>query len=162
MEDQINAAMKAGHEVEVRCTITCSDSLVLSAHRFAQKIVLIGGFAMSKSLRTYIQTRLTHFNSQNNSQVLAVFPEKHTVTAVASGAVLRALNKEQGPQRKARSSYGILRAEPFGTCDEHKGLRPSYDRHDGHAYIRNTIDWVLKRASISVATTIRRFLTYRI
>ncbi|RKL08600.1 hypothetical protein BFJ68_g9394 [Fusarium oxysporum] len=66
------------------------------------------------------------------------------INAVASGAVLRALDKANGPERIARSSYGILRTEPFGQYSEHVGLRPSYDRHDGKPYIKDTIDWVLK------------------
>lgn len=35
------------------------------------------------------------------------------MTAVASGAVLRALNKQQGPSRQAYSSFGFLRIEPY-------------------------------------------------
>ncbi|KAF5254023.1 hypothetical protein FANTH_1205 [Fusarium anthophilum] len=66
------------------------------------------------------------------------------INAVASGAVLRALNKANGPERIARSSYGILRTEHFGSYSEHTGLKPSYDRHDGQPYIKQTIDWVLK------------------
>lgn len=70
------------------------------------------------------------------------------INAVASGAVLRALNKTNGPERVARSSYGIMRSEPFGHYDEHRGLKPSYDHHDGMAYIKQTIDWVLKLVSL--------------
>lgn len=54
------------------------------------------------------------------------------------------MNKNNGPERIARSSYGILRAEPFGEHPEHEGMKPSYDKHDGLPYIKKTIDWVLK------------------
>ena len=70
-----------------------------------------------------------------------------SATAVASGAVLRAINKEQGPRRIARSSYGILRTEPHGQYPEHRGVRKWRDPHDGQAYVRRTIDWVLKLVS---------------
>ncbi len=65
---------------------------------------------------------------------------------MASGALLRAFNKENGPKRQARSSYGILRTEPFRDWEEHKHrkIKPTYDAHDGMPYITNTIDWVLK------------------
>jgi hypothetical protein len=71
---------------------------------------------------------------------------------VASGAVIRALNKSQGPERIARSSYGILRTEPFGEHEEHEGLNPSYDPHDGQPYIKRTVDWVLKLVQLYMMT----------
>ncbi|KAJ3547643.1 hypothetical protein NM208_g1412 [Fusarium decemcellulare] len=112
------------------------------------KVILIGGFAASPSLQKYLKHRLLEFNRQHNSRVTLVIPEYNIVNAVASGAVLRALNKEQGPSREARSSYGILRTEPFGEYPEHENLKPSYDAHDGQPYIMNTIDWVLKLGNI--------------
>jgi hypothetical protein len=68
--------------------------------------------------------------------------------AVASGAVFRALNKDGGPERMARASYGIQRTEPFGQYPEYKGLKPSHDRLDGFAYITKTVDWVLKKVTM--------------
>lgn len=71
-----------------------------------------------------------------------------SATAVASGAVLRALNKENGPRRFARSSYGLLRSEPYGDYPEQqKGVRPYYDPDDGLPYVWQTIKWVVKRVS---------------
>ncbi len=67
-------------------------------------------------------------------------------TAVASGGVLRALNKDQGPERKSRSSYGILRKEHFDDYKAHKGEKPRIDKWDGLEYIP-TIYWVLKKVS---------------
>jgi hypothetical protein len=72
-----------------------------------------------------------------------VLTDSSAITAVASGAVLRAVNKEQGPKRDARSSYGILRREPYEEFPEHTGGSKYYDPHDGLPYI-NTVDWVLK------------------
>ncbi|QGI88865.1 hypothetical protein CEK26_000080 [Fusarium fujikuroi] len=98
----------------------------------------------------YTVGRLQHFleeyGREHNCRVTLMEPQQGTsiINAVASGAVLRALNKANGPERIARSSYGIMRSEPFELYDEHKGLTPSYDNHDGMAYIKRTIDWVLK------------------
>ncbi|KAF2181357.1 hypothetical protein K469DRAFT_713791 [Zopfia rhizophila CBS 207.26] len=108
------------------------------------KVILIGGFAASISLQRYLRKYLDAISTYNNCHIRLVVPENQ-VTAVASGAVLRALNKEQGPRRLARSSYGILRTEPFMDYPEHSGLKPSYDRYDGLPCIKNTIDWVLKK-----------------
>ncbi|RYP47954.1 hypothetical protein DL768_006109 [Monosporascus sp. mg162] len=72
------------------------------------------------------------------------------VTAVASGAVLRALNKERGPERYARSSYGIIRSEPYKQYEEHELAKatPTMDKCDGDLYVNNTIDWVLKLGNV--------------
>ncbi|KAK8087694.1 hypothetical protein PG997_002655 [Apiospora hydei] len=112
-----------------------------------EKVVLIGGFASSeKALVKYIENHLEKFNAENDCHIKLVKP-KHATTAVASGAVLRAFNKELGPKRLARSSYGILRTEPFGECKEHEGLRPYYNPFDGQPYIKDTVDWILKLGS---------------
>ncbi|KAF5674771.1 Hsp70 chaperone protein [Fusarium circinatum] len=114
------------------------------------KVVLIGGFGTSISLRHRLQEFLMEYDNEHSCPVTLMEPQQGTsiINAVASGAVLRALNKANGPERIARSSYGILRTEPFKEYSEHEGLRPSYDRHDGMPYIKNTIDWVLKLGEI--------------
>ncbi|KAK2682221.1 hypothetical protein RAB80_000167 [Fusarium oxysporum f. sp. vasinfectum] len=110
------------------------------------KVVLIGGFGTSISLSQMLQEFLEEYSREHSCRVTLMEPQQGTsiINAVASGAVLRALNKANGPERIARSSYGILRTEPFGQYPEHAGLKPSYDRHDGMPYIKQTIDWVLK------------------
>ncbi|KAG7421219.1 hypothetical protein Forpe1208_v001845 [Fusarium oxysporum f. sp. rapae] len=110
------------------------------------KVVLIGGFGTSISLSQRLQDFLEEYGREHNCRITLMEPQQGTsiINAVASGAVLRALNKANGPERIARSSYGILRTEPFGQYPEHAGLKPSYDRHDGMPYIKQTIDWVLK------------------
>ncbi|KAF5975590.1 Hsp70 chaperone protein [Fusarium coicis] len=111
-----------------------------------EKVVLIGGFGTSISLSQRIREFLEEYDREHDCHVTLMEPQQGTsiINAVASGAVLRALNKANGPERIARSSYGILRSEPFGQWPEHQGLNPSYDRHDGQPYIKQTIDWVLK------------------
>ncbi|KAI3326025.1 hypothetical protein HD806DRAFT_430483 [Xylariaceae sp. AK1471] len=122
MEDQIDRALQAGCRVE--------------------KVILIGGFAASVSLKKYTEQRLKRFSQARNCDIELIRPS-NTTNAVASGAVLRAFNKEQGPQRQARSSYGILRTEPYKNHPEHNGVNPSYDRDDGLPYIKDTVDWIL-------------------
>ncbi|KAI0452302.1 hypothetical protein F5B21DRAFT_527159 [Xylaria acuta] len=130
MEDQINKALQKGCRVE--------------------KVILIGGFAASPSLHKYLKQRLDSFSKSHNCSITLCRPE-NTSTAVASGGVLRAFNKEQGPERRARSSYGILRTEPFyrgrdepRNRPEYEGLNPFWDPDDGMPYIKDTVDWVLK------------------
>ncbi|KAI1373890.1 hypothetical protein F4677DRAFT_461746 [Hypoxylon crocopeplum] len=115
------------------------------------KVVLIGGFAESVSLQKYLERFLRQFSSDNHCRVDLIVPPNGTPTAVASGAVLRALNKRMGPRRIARSSYGILRTEPYqrkedGTLEtpEHKEAKPWTDPLDGLKYIKSTVEWVLK------------------
>ncbi|KAK7974420.1 hypothetical protein PG989_016268 [Apiospora arundinis] len=112
-----------------------------------EKVVLIGGFASSeKTLVKYIENHLEKFNAENDCRIRLVKP-RHATTAVASGAVLRAFNKELGPKRMARSSYGILRTEPFKEYKEHDGLHAYYNPYDGQPYIKDTVDWILKLGS---------------
>ncbi|SPO06110.1 related to hsp70 protein [Cephalotrichum gorgonifer] len=123
MEEQIEAARAEGVSVD--------------------SVILIGGFGASPSLYGYLKERLERYCRRHGSHIKLKKP-KDTATAVASGAVLRAINKGRGPRRTARSSYGILRTEPHGEFPEHEGVKPTLDKHDGLAYVTNTIDWVLK------------------
>ncbi|KAJ4186909.1 hypothetical protein NW755_007642 [Fusarium falciforme] len=67
------------------------------------------------------------------------------VNAVSKGAILRALDKKNGPARFARSSYGLLRSEPWGDHIEHSGQGYSVNRTTGDDFIMHTIYWVLKK-----------------
>jgi hypothetical protein len=69
-------------------------------------------------------------------------------TAVASGAVLRALQKENGPTRIIQSSYGFLRTEPREphVFPEYENVCPWLDRLDGNYYVKNTLDWLIKKS----------------
>ncbi|KAK1760104.1 hypothetical protein QBC47DRAFT_408211 [Echria macrotheca] len=132
MEEQILAALEKEIKVE--------------------KVILIGGFAGSISLRKSLRDHLKKLCASRNIPVPALLPplnehgsiSKHTATAVARGAVLRALNKENGPRRQARTSYGVWRNEEYGTFPEHAEAKKAYDRHDGLDYAVGTIEWILK------------------
>ena len=81
-------------------------------------------------------------------------------TAVSLGAVRRALNKEGGPKRISRSSYGFLRAEEYDkeNTPAHTGIRPRIDNVDGKKYVRNTILWLMKVVSETLNIMLRRDL----
>jgi hypothetical protein len=68
------------------------------------------------------------------------------VTAVASGAVLRTLNKENGPERFANSSYGFLRVEPWepNVYPAHKRSKPFIDNLDDDYYVK-VINYFMKK-----------------
>ncbi|KAK0653120.1 hypothetical protein B0T16DRAFT_407468 [Cercophora newfieldiana] len=129
MEQQIQAAL--GKDIKV------------------EKVVLIGGFAGSISLRRYLQDRLKKFCREKNYPLPQLLCPNNTATAVARGAVLRAFNKERGPARHARTSYGVLRTEPYGDFpEEHSEANWTWDKHDGMAYVKGTIDWVFKLGQV--------------
>ncbi|KAJ3547134.1 hypothetical protein NM208_g1670 [Fusarium decemcellulare] len=116
MEKQIELAMKAGSQV--------------------QHVILVGGFSLSTSLQNFIKGRVNEFNMTHGEAA---------VNAVAKGAVLRALDKENGPDRLTKSSYGILRHEPYMDHPEHRGQTPYTNPQNGEKYVLNTINWIIHR-----------------
>ncbi|KAF4339125.1 hypothetical protein FBEOM_6945 [Fusarium beomiforme] len=142
IEEQLNGALRIRVQVE--------------------KVILIGGFGSSISLVNYLKVMLRDYSQRKNCRVTLVQPEARSsvpiVNAVSAGGVYRALNMENGPERIAQSSYGVLRDEPYEFLEdedglpksrleipEHKGQQYVYDEHDGFPYVKNTILWVLKR-----------------
>ncbi|OKL64182.1 hypothetical protein UA08_00533 [Talaromyces atroroseus] len=110
------------------------------------KVILIGGFASSPSLVRHLKKKLMEYSLQKRRRIpviVAPFPG----TAVAHGAVLRAANKMDGPERRIRSSFGILRAEPYEPTqwEAHANANPWHDPVDGRKYIKKTIDWVVNK-----------------
>jgi hypothetical protein len=75
--------------------------------------------------------------------------------AVASGAVLRTLDKEHGPPRETRTSYGILQKLQYGhpeASEAHEDLPRKfikYDRVDNEDYVEG-IRWVIKQVRITI------------
>jgi len=71
--------------------------------------------------------------------------------AVASGAVLRALNKKCGPERIIRSSYGIVCKEIYDdSLPGHIAAAKSELDIDGEEYIKNSIVWLITKVSIGL------------
>ncbi|KAK3368018.1 hypothetical protein B0H63DRAFT_529720 [Podospora didyma] len=81
---------------------------------------LIGGFAGSPTLKKFIEESLNKYCQKNECRRIALITPENTAMAVAHGAVLRAFDEEYGPQRHAKSSYGILRTEPYMDFPEHR------------------------------------------
>ncbi|GFF41245.1 predicted protein [Aspergillus udagawae] len=113
-----------------------------------KKVLLIGGFAASPSLHRYLQGILDTRSAPIVGSPVGLLRPNIRDTAVASGAVLRALNRELGPVRIIQSSYGYLRTEPWepDAIEAHRSSRPKQaDPNDGDLYVKNTICWVLKK-----------------
>jgi hypothetical protein len=87
--------------------------------------------------------------STDQTMVHAVLTINST-TAVARGAVLRALNKDNGPDRITGCSYGFLLQEHHrpDLYEAHRGVRPRWDHVDNEKYVRNTILWLIKTVCI--------------
>ncbi|MCJ1246533.1 hypothetical protein MMC30_003741 [Trapelia coarctata] len=112
-----------------------------------KKVILIGGFASSPSLQNYLRQELKRISEVRGRTIRLIDPNSPE-TAVASGAILRALNKENGPARVMLSSYGFLRTEPYEpeVVPAHREIkRPWHDPLDGRKYVKNTIDWLVKK-----------------
>ncbi|PQE30977.1 hypothetical protein CJF32_00007970 [Rutstroemia sp. NJR-2017a WRK4] len=109
-----------------------------------KKVFLVGGFAGSPSLRTYLKRHLDKVNEERNLDIELVADKQKTITAVASGSVLRAMDKKNGPQRISQSSYGFLRAEPWQPEQfrGHANTQPRRSKLDGDSYVQ-TIDYFM-------------------
>ncbi|KAJ4252954.1 hypothetical protein NW762_010863 [Fusarium torreyae] len=110
------------------------------------KVVLIGGFAAFSYLRDYLRKALDTFNEEHDTTTewhsIRDVERGVTINAVAVGAVVRALNKENGPERRARSSYGLIRLESKGPeHGKHKGYSNGLTKDEW----LNTIQWVIKK-----------------
>ncbi|KAJ4007302.1 hypothetical protein NW766_009984 [Fusarium irregulare] len=118
------------------------------------KVVVIGGLASNASFLAYMEQQLTLWNHKNRSNCRLQVPDEikrgSVINAVASGAVLRALDKRHGPRRKARCSYGILRLEPQDPKGR-KGLRNALSKDK---WLR-TIYWVIQKGSEIVPSDTR-------
>ncbi|KAF8849939.1 hypothetical protein BDZ45DRAFT_752274 [Acephala macrosclerotiorum] len=117
-----------------------------------KKVFLIGGFGAAPSLRSHLKSFLARFAKEVRLAYeikLAVLNEQSSVTAIASGAVLRALNLEQGPQRIARSSYGFLRLEPYQPKVEpgHEEAELIIDQFLGKLYVK-VIDYFMLKGDV--------------
>ncbi|KAF2228583.1 hypothetical protein EV356DRAFT_423252, partial [Viridothelium virens] len=110
-------------------------------------VVVVGGFGESPALRARIKEVVAHRANMVGGKIGLIWPTQFPMSTVARGAVLRSLNKENGPSRISRASYGFLRAEPYKEFPEHvkAGLVPSVDKVDGFEYVKDTILWVIQK-----------------
>ena len=77
------------------------------------KVVVVGGFADSPCLRSYLLKRQHEIvRTLGIPLKLRFSPRNTSATGVATGAILRAVNKANGPSRIPCQSIGILRHIP--------------------------------------------------
>jgi len=131
LQDQLDAAFEKG--------------------KIIKHVFLSGGFAGSPSLVTMLRQVLEDYSKELGllSKIHLVEDAKTSNAAVSSGAVLRALNKENGPRRFAQSSYGFLRREPFQPLvfKAHSHTRPKRDSIDGELYVE-VINYFMRKGSL--------------
>ncbi|KAF2181387.1 Hsp70 family protein-like protein [Zopfia rhizophila CBS 207.26] len=125
LENQLELAESEGHRV--------------------QKVILTGGFGQSPSLQSHLRAYLKGRMNINGWEMDLIVP-KNPSTAVARGAVLRALNKRLGPSRITQCSYGILISEPYKpeVYEEHRRTKCRINKADGEKYVDETIQWVIQ------------------
>ncbi|EXJ88661.1 hypothetical protein A1O1_05592 [Capronia coronata CBS 617.96] len=110
-----------------------------------ETVIVIGGFGESPSLINHLKKMLRKERNHRNQRI-DLEPSRHVESAVARGAVLRALRKENGPGRITRSSYGILQSQRYNEDDlKHRKFRVSRSPADGELYIMNTINWIIHK-----------------
>ncbi|KAH7250364.1 uncharacterized protein BKA55DRAFT_690596 [Fusarium redolens] len=109
----------------------------------------IGGFGSSISLVSFLKEKLKVYSRQHNCHVKLLQPDDRSTipSSVSSGAVYRACNKANGPERIAQCSYGILGREPHMPDEypEHRGQKYTRDPYDGDKYIPDIMTWILKK-----------------
>ncbi|KAH8780522.1 hypothetical protein F5882DRAFT_451384 [Hyaloscypha sp. PMI_1271] len=113
-------------------------------------VFLLGGFAGSPSLITALRMALREYAAKENiNQIRLIEDTNKKNAAVSSGAVLRALNKKNGPRRFAQSSYGFLRREPFQPLlfKAHSQTTPKIDKVDGERYV-DVINYFMRKSTL--------------
>ncbi|KAH7385873.1 hypothetical protein BKA66DRAFT_548581 [Pyrenochaeta sp. MPI-SDFR-AT-0127] len=110
-----------------------------------QKVILTGGFGQSPSLQSSLRTYLERRKNIRDWEIDLIVPNNPS-TAVARGAVLRALNKRFGPTRNTHCSYGFLMSEEYDpdSIEAHQSTRCRVNGVDGLKYVDNTIRWVIQ------------------
>ncbi|KAJ5741976.1 hypothetical protein N7533_011385 [Penicillium manginii] len=107
------------------------------------------------------ETKQSFTNEEGESfeiQGLRENPDKHFESSllnvprdlsqmVSKGAILRAVNKKNGPRRQMYSSYGFLQSEEYNPEDMSHKYYDSVIHNDanGISYVRNCISWLIKK-----------------
>ncbi|TGO89200.1 hypothetical protein BPOR_0120g00080 [Botrytis porri] len=117
-----------------------------------KKVILIGGFSNNPSLRKTLERRLRKLERDTgvSIELETVNDPEYLETAMASGGILRALDKEKDElERMNLCSYGFFLQEehdPIG-IPAHKNVKPINDSSDGVPYLE-VMDWVVKKGEI--------------
>ncbi|QSZ36109.1 hypothetical protein DSL72_007234 [Monilinia vaccinii-corymbosi] len=100
---------------------------------------------LESQIEQVVKKGLVVKSAQVNFNIELVADKHKCITAVASGAVLRALDKKNGPERISQSSYGFLSHEPWLPLlfPGHQKDNPSEENKlDGEKYV-STIDYFM-------------------
>ena len=115
------------------------------------KVVVVGGFGDSPCLQSYLLEQKDRIVQKTGSLFELKFTprEVSAATGVATGAILRAIDKANGPSRMPCQSIGILRHIPCGDEDmypfEVMSQPRTWSDPDQEDYVMNTIEWVVKK-----------------
>lgn len=92
--------------------------------------------------RVYHMTGLDWTGRLTNSCI----QKRDMSTVVSHGAVFRALNKEDGPQRQIMASLGVLQHEIYNP-NLRAHLLSSNRRYgmDGKSYVLEVIEWIIRK-----------------
>ncbi len=114
------------------------------------KVILVGGFGDSPALKDYIAKAIASINERKNTDIdLIVTPPNTGAAGVATGALRRAQDKENGPAKVPCQSIGFyhhVRNEPETYSKEVLEQTDDWELSevDNEYYIRNTIQWIIK------------------
>ncbi|KAF2647604.1 hypothetical protein K491DRAFT_614350 [Lophiostoma macrostomum CBS 122681] len=113
--------------------------------RSVNSVILTGGFGQSPALRSYLSQYLSEQKNFDRGGIKFTTPDV-SCTAVARGAVLRAIRKANGPDRISQCSYGVLVDDPYDPdrYAAHKCARQTPDA-DGNDYVTATIEWLIQK-----------------
>lgn len=103
-------------------------------------IILAGGFSASNALQERVEKEFAGVNilTLKNSDVSPI---------VSHGAVFRALNKENGPERRIMASFGLLQDEIFNKKEKGHTLlnQCTQGKLDAQRYAAHVIHWLIKK-----------------
>ncbi|KAH6633440.1 hypothetical protein C7974DRAFT_171421 [Boeremia exigua] len=115
------------------------------------KIVVAGGFSDSPCLTSYLAQQTDQLSRKLEQQLDLRFSSRNlSATGVATGAILRAINKANGPSRIPCQSIGVLRRIPCDDDNEDYAadvLRQprKWSTEEAKEYVMDTIFWVVKK-----------------
>ncbi|KAJ5242241.1 uncharacterized protein N7469_000568 [Penicillium citrinum] len=137
----------------------------LRENKPVQKVILVGGFSQSPTLRhalkAYLDPKIAllyqpdgYGQNQHLCPLLSDFITREAETLVSRGAVYRAIDKTNGPSRKIMANIGILQHEEqnssfAGHRDAHIHARLS--KVNKRRYINDCVNWIIKKVGSDVS-----------
>ncbi|KAK8102514.1 hypothetical protein PG984_015660 [Apiospora sp. TS-2023a] len=143
--------LRVPHTVIVNMFQTCLDKKPVDS------IIMLGGFSRSVSYQSFLQQRLKDYNEEHGAKIeILGIGKPIDPTAIAQGALLRALNQSSEPERALPSSYGVLRhIEDEELCVDYKLLPPKAKRGrsvyaylDDRWWFRDRIVWFAQKGDV--------------